>query len=328
MKRQYDIRILHWQSRKSDQMNVSARDMIDLYTNLGACFSRLADFSRAKIYLESAESIHEKNHLDFDNNYINLINTLAITYGALGLSDKSVEYYEKGVAMSLALPVNSTFSFNIVNSYAINLGNSGKAKKGESLLKLVLDKAGKDKEKAPALYYEVLNNYAEYLQEYNIDIKKSLDCYSECLNYLEKNPGNNLLSDRVTLGYSLSLAKSGEPLEAIGIIQALLSKDYGIANGAQSYNNPDIETIKADKISLKIFKTKYQVLRDLFEKSNDLKILETASKTSEIIVSLLDKIRINISEEDSRLILGDKYRDSYFNAIRDFDILYNMTSDK
>ena len=52
-----------------------------------------------------------------------------------------------------------------------------------------------------------------------------------------------------------------------------------------------------------------------------------ASQTSEIIISLLDKLRINISEEDSRLILGDKYRDSYFNAIRDFNILYSKTSD-
>jgi CHAT domain-containing protein/tetratricopeptide (TPR) repeat protein len=307
--------------------SVNARDIIDLFTNLGACYSRLTDFSKAKIYLERAESIHEKNRLDSDRNYINLINSMAITYGALGLKEKSVEYYEKGVALALALPVNSNFSFNIVNSYAINLGNSGELKKGEAYLKLVLDKAKSEKEKAPLLFYEVLSNYAEYLQDFNIDIKKSLECFAECLNYLDRNPKDKLLRDRVIVGYSVSLAKSGDMLKAIEVIQTLLAKDYGVINNAGIYNNPDIRVIQPDKTSLKIFKAKYQVLWALYEKSNDLKILEAASKTSEIIISLLDKIRINISEEDSRLILGDKYRDSYFNAIRDFNILYNTTTD-
>jgi CHAT domain-containing protein len=306
---------------------VNARDVIDLYTNLGTCYIRLTDFSKARIYLERAESMHEKSHLDSDRNYINMINSMAITYGALGLKEKSVEYYEKGVLLALAMPVNSTFSFNIVNSYAINLGNSGKLDKGEAFLRLVLNKAKSDKEKAPLLYYEVLSNYAEYLQDFNIDIKKSLEYFAECMNYLDKNPKDKLLSDRVILGYSVSLAKSGDLVKAIEVIQTLLVKDYGALSNASVYNNPDIRLIQPDKTSLKIFKTKYQVLWALYEKSNDLKILETASKTSEIIITLLDKIRINISEEDSRLILGDKYRDSYFSAIRDFNILYNTTSD-
>ena len=133
---------------------------------------------------------------------------------SLGLAEKSVEYYENGVALAMALPANSSFSFNIVNSYAINLGNSGEAKKGEALLKLALEKARLDKEKTPILFYEVLSNYAEYLQEYNIDNKKSLECFAECLNYLDKNPKDMLLSNRVLVGYSLSLAKSGEPHES------------------------------------------------------------------------------------------------------------------
>ena len=43
---------------------------------------------------------------------------------------------------------------------------------------------------------------------------------------------------------------------------------------------------------------------------------------------MLEKVRINISEEDSRLILGDRYRDSYLNAIRDFNLLYHLTGDQ
>jgi hypothetical protein len=41
---------------------------------------------------------------------------------------------------------------------------------------------------------------------------------------------------------------------------------------------------------------------------------------------MLEKVRINISEEESRLFLGDRYSDSYLNAIRDFNLLYEKTA--
>ena len=43
------------------------------------------------------------------------------------------------------------------------------------------------------------------------------------------------------------------------------------------------------------------------------------------MISLLDKIRSSISEEDSRLILGNRFRDKYLNAIHDFDLCYRRT---
>ena len=64
-------------------------------------------------------------------------------------------------------------------------------------------------------------------------------------------------------------------MKAIELIQDLLEKDYGVTSKAGIFNNPEIESIKADKTSLKIFKTKYQILWDLYENSNDLNILES-----------------------------------------------------
>jgi CHAT domain-containing protein len=311
-----------------NQAEVKPREMVDLYADLGVCYNRLADFSKALIYLEKSEAIYLKNKLHFENGYINIINSMAVTYGAIGLTEKSLEYYSKGVAQAMAVSGNSSFSSNIVNSYAISLGNSGEAAKGESLLRLVLGKANLDKEKSPRLFFEVLCNYATFLQEFNINIKKSQQCFASCINYLSKNPKDILLRYRVVEGYSLSLVKSGEPEKAIGLIQDLLSREYGLASNSDIYNNPDIEFIKADKPTLRIFKTKYQVLCKIFEKTKNLNVLDKAANTSEVIVSLLDKIRINISEEDSRLILGDRYRESYFNAIRDFNFLYIRTSDR
>ena len=119
--------------------SVAPAKLADLYYNLGVCYSRLADFSKAKIYLDKTELIYKKFGLDQNNNFIDLMNGLAITYNALGLKKNQSNYYEKGV--SLAISNNSSLAFNIINSYCVFLGENKKAYKGEKLLKNALARA-------------------------------------------------------------------------------------------------------------------------------------------------------------------------------------------
>jgi CHAT domain-containing protein/tetratricopeptide (TPR) repeat protein len=311
-------------SNNPDRVQPTA--MADLYDNIGVCYNKLADFSKARIYLEKSESIYKKFNLSLNNNFINLMNSMAITYGSLGLTAESGEYYEKGIA--LAISNNSSLAYNLINSYCIFLGNDNKAQKGERLLRNALARAKVRYELNPRNYYEVLNNYADYLREYKIDNKKSIECYLKCLDYLRKNDQDIVLKTSVYIGFSLSLNEAGEPGKALEIIQSLLFSGGEKGQTGGNYINPGIETIKPDRTSLKILKTKYNILWDIYKKVHDQKTLEAASSTSELIVSLLDKVRINISEEDSRLVLGDRYRDSYINAIRDSYLLYNLTADQ
>jgi CHAT domain-containing protein len=126
----------------------------------------------------------------------------------------------------------------------------------------------------------------------------------------------------------LSLSKTGDSQKALEIIQALISESYQVLKEPDNFTNPEAVLIEPDKLSLRLFRAKYQIIWDVYQKSKSLKALKEASATSELIILLLEKIRINISEEDSRLILGDNYRDSYFAAIRDFNLLYNLTSER
>ncbi|MCX6255665.1 MAG: CHAT domain-containing protein, partial [Bacteroidia bacterium] len=151
--------------------------------------------------------------------------------------------------------------------------------------------------------------------------------YVRCMDYLSKNKQDLFLKTPVHIGYARSLAEAGEPHKALETIQSLLLSDFRKTQGIGTYDNPDIETIKPDRKSLKILRAKYEILWNIYKESHDQKTLEAASNTAELIVSLLEKVRINISEEDSRLILGDRYRDSYLNAIRDFNLMYNETAD-
>ena len=171
--------------------------------------------------------------------------------------------------------------------------------------------------------------YAEYLSELGVENAKALKYFKQCVDYIGINNRNLTLRNPVYMGYSKALAENGELYSALDVIQSLLFPSGEPAAGNEEkpglYPNPSIQYVKADKMSLKILRLKYEILWKTYKKSHDLKILETASSTSKLIVEVLEKVRINISEEDSRLILGDRYRDSYLNAIRDFNLLYRLT---
>ena len=291
------------------------------YYDLGVCYDRLADFSKAKMYFDRTESIFRNSKLAQNDDYINLMNSLAITCSELGLTEESGNYYEKGV--KLAISMNSPLAYNIINSYCNFLADNGKVKEGEILLRNLLERSKVNYKSVPDVYYEVLLDYANFLMEFKIDINKSISCFEDCTTYLEKNDQNSSLKSAVYIGYSRALENSGESEKALGVIQTLLFP----RRVNNLYINPAPEELKSDITSLKILKVKYDLLLDIYKKSNEQKPLEAAAQTSELIISMLDKVRINISEEESRLILGDKYRDSYLNAIHDFNLLYNKTSD-
>jgi CHAT domain-containing protein len=313
----------------SNPGSVDMKDMASVYNNLGVLYMSLADYSKAKMYLEKTESIYHLSHFLQDDNYFTLLNNMAITYGFLGLSAKSNEYYERGI--DLALSYNSSSAYNYINSYAIALGKSGNKSKGEALLRNAMVRAKSKLGDDSPEYFSALFNYAEYLREFKIDNNKALEYYKYCLDYLGKNDRNLFLNDPLYIGYASSLAEYGANNKALGIIQSLLFPDGTNEIEHQNlhglFDNPSLESIKADKLSLKILRLKYQILWNIYNETQDLKILETTSSTATLIVEVLEKVRINISEEDSRLILGDRYRDSYLSAIRDFNLLYCRTGD-
>jgi CHAT domain-containing protein/tetratricopeptide (TPR) repeat protein len=305
--------------------SISHEVMAYLYESVGVCYTRLADFSKAKIYLDKAESFYKQYNLRITDNYINLMNSSALTYGALNLTAESGEYYKK--VIPLALANNSFKAYNIINSYSIFLADHGRKEEGEKLLQDALKRAKARYKLFPRDYFIGLINYGNYLRDYSIDIARALECFEECLEYLKMNEHDIGLKTSVLIGYSLTLNEEGQHEKALGTIQSMLFGDLLSETKNGNYNNPEIEKLKLDRTSLKILNTKYKILWDIYKKTGEKEVLEAASNTSELIVALLEKVRINISEDDSRIILGDKYRSSYLNAIYDFNLLYEKSDD-
>ncbi len=296
-----------------------------MYGNIGICYTRLSDYSKAALYLEKAESVYNQIPFLDEAVYINLLNNLAANYFLMGLTKKSDEYFNKGFEM--ARTSNSIMSLNFLNSFAIVLARAGKVAEGEELILNSLAKAKKSSGPDSKDYFEVLKNYAEYLREYKMDMANSRLQYEKCNAYLETHDEDIFLKNPVILGYAIVLTETGDSGKALDIIQQLLFSRIPGKTDYSAVENPEIDLIEPDQWSLEVLKAKYRILWDIFKKSQNWGYLLAASGTSELIVDLLDKVRINISEEDSRLILGDRYRDFYLFAIRDFELCFRHTGD-
>jgi CHAT domain-containing protein/tetratricopeptide (TPR) repeat protein len=296
-----------------------------LYHDLGVCYSKLGDISKAKIYLDKTELIFEDFDLPQNDNYINILNGLAVIYTEVGQTEKASTFYEKGVALGISR--NSLLSFNIINSYSIFLAKIKNTDKGRRLLQDAVSRAKSNIDLNPRNYFQVLGYLANYLRNNKIDLKQAIRYYEECITYLKRNEQDESLKSFIYLGYARAQEDAGDYEKALELAQSLLFASEKKINTSDNYENPPIETLEPDIATLRILQLKYSILSKINSKNKDKRTLLAASNTSELIVSLLDKVRLNISEDESRLILGDNYRNSYLNAIHDSYLLYNETSD-
>jgi CHAT domain-containing protein len=297
--------------------------LCNLYTTIGSGYATMGDYIKGRIYLEEAESIFKKHRLTPYPEYINLINSLAITYGNLGLTEKENEYFIKGV--ELAVIDKSLFSFNLINTYAIGLGKAGRLQKGEALLRQVMEKAKSLYGSDSRYYAEMLNDYATYLLIYVNDPQNALKNYCICLDYLNHNSGEKNLRNIVLPNYANALFKCGDAEGALIKLQEFLFNSENTPDIVDPYQNPPADSLKADKAILNILRIKHDILWSIYSTSSDQKALEAAALTAELMISLLDKMRSNISEDDSRLILGNRFREIYLTAIHDMGLCYRRT---
>ncbi len=295
------------------------------YNTVGVGYARMGDYAKARIYLEKAESMILENNISRDEDYINLINSMAVTYGHLGLSDKESEFFSRGI--NLAVDKNTNMTFNLIYNYASTLARSGDAEKGERLLSGVAGKAIEVYGRGSRSYIEVLNNYAGYLSDFMGGTAKTSAIYDTLLTYIGKHEKDVVMKTQILSGYARMLFNNGEKRQALVIIRDLLFRNNGQNADDNIIANPSLDSITVDRSSLRLLQLKYDILRSMYSESGNIHILEKAAETSELVISLLDRIRYTITEEESRLILGDNFRNSYLTAIRDFELCYRKTGD-
>lgn len=306
--------------------SIPPNDLAMLYQNIGIALLSTADYKQANMNLMKADELYNEFSLPGHNSYINLLDNIATSFFYLGQFDKCIEYYQKGI--DYAMKDNSIVSLSLFFNYSIVLGERRMADKGVKILSTAVERSKRIFSDNSIEYYLSLRNYAEYLREYKIDINKAKLLYLKCYGFTRHNPRNINFNNSITLGYSLSLMDCNEPEVALDSVQSLLYRDIKTEKPVTGYSNPGFDKIKPDYATWSILGAKYRILRKIFSRNSDIQAIEGAANTSELMIAVLESIRLNIGEEESRLLLGDKYRDTYMNAIECFNTCYKLTQNR
>lgn len=294
-----------------------------LYQTKGTALSRISDYYQAVINLSTSMKIYESRSLAADDYYINLINNLAAVYFFLGNYDKSLDAYEKGMKTCRDLKGLTPFSF--AGNFSIALARLNQKEKGERVmndalgnLKLIYSPDSRE-------YTLAITEYADFLRDFNINPSLSLEIFRKSFEYVRRNPWDLNLGTTVSLGYARGLMVNNKPDIALDSISSLLSREAGIPKPENILTNPDLSNRKNDRKTLDILQTKYDVIRKITAGKRDMKYLESEAQTAGLIIEIIEAIRIDIGEEQSRILLGDKFRDAYLNVISSYLGCYKIS---
>jgi CHAT domain-containing protein len=293
-----------------------------LYESKGTVYMYLADYRQAIHNLEKALEVYQNTPKLINENYINVLDKIGTCYYYLRSLDKCSYFYLK--AISSGSEINGTY-INLCNNYAIILGKQKKEAEGEKILASVLKLAKKSSAAEIKNYYDLLRKYAEYLREYKIDLNKACKLYLECYGYIANHSNDIVLNNEIAMGYALTLMDSCRSEAALDSVQSLIIRNCRNFSPHDVYLNPSLDNINPDKIMWEMLGAKYRILRKLYSENKRFEVLESAAKTAEFRISVFEQIRINIGEEESRLLLGNSNRDSYLDGIQSYYLCYTLT---
>ena len=293
-----------------------------LYITKGSAYSSMSNYNQAIINLEKAESYYDQEGRK-DDLYGNMLDNLATAYHFIGLKEKSYKYFEKGIRF-----FNndlSPMSFNLTKNYALVLANDHNVDKGEKLIVDFLSRVQQSPVKRSRNYYLMLSDYGDFLSDYRTETFRAEKVYKECYDFVYKHPWDINLRNKVTLGYAKLLNKTGKTEIALDSLQALLFDQAEMPGRHDILSDPEP---KPTREALDLLRSKFSMLKSEYARAGNFKFLQASANTSEAIIEVLEKIRLNIGEEGSRLILGDKYRGIYIEAINCFKECYEKTRDE
>jgi CHAT domain-containing protein len=297
-------------------------DLIMLNNNIGISYSRRNDYTTALLYLERAWDLAViDNPINFDA-YISVINSLTVAHTRRGDDDSAESIFENAYPVAIGSPNES--GFILTSNYASFLAEKGDTAKTRQVVWTEIDRLGKVIPGKGRTYQDIATRFASILARHNIDNDSALELIENLsIKYVYANPDDLYLIKDVFYSYAVSLMRASRFDEALIAIQTALFPAF--REDVPKLSDPDPSGFITDRSGLGILKDKVEILRCLYEETSDTIFLSQAIKTNMLLVSSVEKVRIEISEEESRLLLGDNYRSVYDGIIADLHRMFSLT---
>lgn len=293
---------------------------IYVYSNKGQTYVHMADYEKAIIYFSKALAL-AKESLDARHPQIlSLYMNIGYVYEKKGDYNNALKYYLLSIPDDKQNPsIIKTYS-NLASLYN-SLKNPEKAdeyyKKALALAESNMDV---DHPERGLLY----TRYGYFLL-YNRIANRELDYFNKALTISRKHYGEKSreVSNNYThLGNYYYMQR--DLTRALEYYQNAIISISGDFNNHNIYSNPDVANVTPDRYLVNALNGKAQALAE----TGNIKDLIEGLNTYKLSVKVIDKLRSNYQDEESKLMVSDETKFTYQMTVDVAVKLYQQTKDE
>lgn len=301
------------------------------YNNIGACFGLLGDFDKALTYYFKALNIRIKLYGEKSRKVANSYNNLGSAYGKMGEHALQLRYLKKSSAIYRELLSDSHhllgIAYNNLGECYHHLNKFNRAiayfKKAEQTF---IKGIGESNTYLAMSYGSLSDSHAGAgnSDKQRVYLSKAFDIAHDLFG--EKHP--NLAKLHIKMGKYFK-SRGDIPEELNCYQKAICSLFTGYDNTDIYHLPPAIEGALSQPVLLQCLIHKAQALLDLYRsRTNRIKAAKAALTTLKLADVLLNDMRKNYIEEESKIILAGQARQVYDKAVGASLLLFDHDDDK
>ncbi len=298
---------------------VSAALTADLYQVIGLSLYRTSEYTKSLVYCREALRLYDQAGTGKVASRLLILNTIAQLHRRLDQLPEAEEHFRKGLAIDAGNNIQDKALLYI--NYADLLAGTGRPEEGERVLADGLAEVEREFGPDSREYCMMLVYRADFLSKTTGNVRKALEIYDDCFEYADRHPWDYSLKKLMTLNYANTLYGAGEYERVLEV-----SNETGLsAAELQDEGLSPLSSYSEDEMG--VLMIRYRALNALAEATGDSNYLREAVRTGRLIVSLYDRLRLEMSEDESRTRLSAFSREIYTGMIENYFQLYERDRD-
>lgn len=306
-------------SRGSVPVSVTA----DLYQVISLSLLRNSELTKALVYSKEALRLYDLKSQASESKQL-MLNTTAQLYIRLNQPVEAEKYILRGLRQINRDNLSDNYLLYI--NYADFLADNGRTQEGEKVLEqglnMVKDVFGGESRE----YYLMLAANASFIHKVSEDRGRALELYKACFTYFDSHPWDISVKRSILADYVQALTDEGQNLEALEVLDEILGTSEVMID-PEAWKVSDSVGSDMSQNTLQALSLKYKALNSIAAETGNRGYTIQAIETGKVLISLYDRLRLGMSEEESRNLLSADAREYYTGIISNYYSLYKNDPD-
>ena len=301
---------------------IQAKVKADLYQVIGLSLYRTSEYTKSLVYCREALRLYEVDKDGSRDSKLLIMNTISQLYRRLNQPVEAEDFFRKGLAFQAGGKIQDKYLLYI--NYADFLAENGRTKEGEKVMNDGIINVRREYGRNSREYCMMMASAGEFVSQTTKDSERAIEMFDECYPYVENHPWDVSMRKYFIVKYAQTLFDAGMygnvwrsamtclflPLNPSAIPQ--------YPRTAVSFSEDDIQLLLL----------RYRSLNALIRNNSNTELLRDAVATGRMIVSVYDRQRLEMSEDESRTNLSAVSREIYTGMIENYQQLYELTHDR